>query len=262
MPRQSRTHYYQSHCAPRNRRAGVLLATLALALLLTACGPARPSSRSASGATYVPNSSQRSFTYVAIGASDAFGVGTYDPDRDNWPTVLASLLGPEAHLVNLGIPGETVAEARQTELPVALDAHPALVTVWLGVNDIVQSVPVETYEQQLEALLLALHQHTSARVFVGNIPDLSLLPFFAGQDQAALHEIVVRWNAAIARAVTASGASLVDLYATWNELASHPEYIADDGFHPSTVGAQRLAQVFQSFIAPSLPALRAAVGTP
>jgi lysophospholipase L1-like esterase len=240
----------------------VLLATLALALLLMACGPARPSSRSASGATYVPNSSQRSFTYVAIGASDAFGVGTYDPDRDNWPTVLASLLGPEAHLVNLGIPGETVAEARQTELPVALDAHPALVTVWLGVNDIVQSVPVETYEQQLEALLLALHQHTSARVFVGNIPDLSLLPFFAGQDQAALHEIVVRWNAAIARAVTASGASLVDLYATWNELASHPEYIADDGFHPSTVGAQRLAQVFQSFIAPSLPALRAAVGTP
>ncbi len=210
----------------------------------------------------MPNSSQRSFTYVAIGASDAFGVGTYDPDRDNWPTVLASLLGPEAHLVNLGIPGETVAEARQTELPVALDAHPALVTVWLGVNDIVQSVPVETYEQQLEALLLALHQHTSALVFVGNIPDLSLLPFFAGQDQAALHEIVVRWNAAIARAVTASGASLVDLYATWNELASHPEYIADDGFHPSTVGAQRLAQVFQSFIAPSLPALRAAVGTP
>lgn len=210
----------------------------------------------------MPNSSQRSFTYVAIGASDAFGVGTYDPDRDNWPTVLASLLGPEAHLVNLGIPGETVAEARQTELPVALDAHPALVTVWLGVNDIVQSVRVETYEQQLEALLLALHQRTSARVFVGNIPDLSLLPFFAGQDQAALHEIVVRWNAAIARAVTASGASLVDLYATWNELASHPEYIADDGFHPSTVGAQRLAQVFQSFIAPSLPALRAAVGTP
>jgi lysophospholipase L1-like esterase len=207
-------------------------------------------------------SSQRDFTYVAIGASDAFGVGTDDPAKDNWPTVLAHLLGSDAHLINLGIPGETVAEARRTELPVALDAKPSLVTVWLGVNDIVQSVSVQEYETQLEALLRSLQQQTHAHVFLGNIPDLTLLSFFAGYDQTTLQATISRWNAAIAQAVAASGASLVDLYADWNELATHPEYIAGDGLHPSTEGAKRLAEVFFSHIRPLLATIRSAAGSP
>lgn len=260
MPRQRSLHHHHEIPASRQRRASILLAIAALALLLTACGPAHaPSpSSSSSGAIQSGQSNHRAFTYVAIGASDAFGVGTYDPAHDNWPTVLAGLLGPDAHLVNLGIPGETVAEARQTELPIALDAKPAIVTVWLGVNDIVQSVPVVTYEQQLQALLLSLHQNTNALIYVANIPDLSLLPSFAGENQAALHTTIVQWNAAIAQAVTTSGATLVDLYASWSELANHPEYIASDGFHPSTLGARRLAEVFQKAITPSLPEIRAA----
>ena len=236
----------------------LLLLLVTMAILLAGCGP----SGQATPARPTQASDEHTFTYVAIGASDAFGIGTADPDRDNWPTVLADLLGPGVHLVNLGIPGETVAEARQTELPIALDADPALVTVWLGVNDIVQSIPIDEYQKQLEAMLLSLRQQTHARVYVANIPDLSLLPFFTGYDRAALKAEVIRWNAAIAQAVTASGASLVDIYASWTELAAHPEYIAGDGFHPSTEGAKRLAEVFQSWIAPALPALRAAAGIP
>lgn len=262
MPRQSANHHHIHTFTLRQHRECILLAIAILALLLSACGPLRTSSPatadSASQSSQTNQNGQRGFTYVAIGASDAFGVGTYDPAHDNWPTVLASLLGPDARLVNLGIPGETVAEARRTELPVALDARPDLITVWLGVNDIVQSVPVATYEQQLKAMLLDLHQRTDAHVFVANIPDLSLLPSFTGKDQSALHETIVQWNAAIAQAVAATGATLVDLYSSWRELANHPEYIASDGFHPSTVGARRLAEVFQVAIAPSLPAIRAA----
>ncbi len=234
------------------------MSILTLAALLVACGPAPRSAATA----HQPAISPRDFTYVAIGASDAFGVGTDDPAEDNWPTVLSHLLGSDAHLVNLGIPGETVAEARRTELPVAIDSRPSLVTVWLGVNDIVQSVSVQEYESQLEALLRSLQQQTHAHVFVGNIPDLSLLSFFAGYDQTTLKATISRWNAAIAQAVAATGASLVDLYAGWNELATHPEYIAGDGLHPSTEGAKRLAEVFFSQIRPLLPALRAATGAP
>ena len=252
----------QPSCAHRARqRMGlrvIAMSIFTLAAMLAACGPApRPSAT-----VRQPASSPRDFTYVAIGASDAFGVGTDDPAEDNWPTVLSSLLGSDAHLVNLGIPGETVAEARRTELPVAVDAKPSLVTVWLGVNDIVQSVSVQEYETQLEALLRLLQQQTHAHVFVGNIPDLTLLSFFAGYDQTALKATISHWNAAIAQAVAATGASLVDLYAGWNELAAHPEYIAGDGLHPSTEGAKRLAEVFFSPIRPLLPTLRSATGAP
>ncbi len=195
-------------------------------------------------------------TYVAVGASDAFGVGTGDPSHDNWPTVLSHDLGGSVHLVNLGIPGITVEGARREELPVAIDSHPDIVTVWLAVNDMAASVPLDTYRQELSALLSSLKQTTHARIFVGNLPDLTLLPYFRGADQTVLSKTVQAWNVVIAQVVAAYGVTLVDLYSGWHELALHPEYLAPDGLHPSTVGAQRLAKVFASVIGPSLQGIK------
>lgn len=247
--------------ALRERKPHLLpMLTLPIALLLaftllTGCGAAG-ATRSQAGATNSAInhkiSTTKSITYVAIGASDAFGIGTTDPDRQNWPTVLAGNLGRSIHLINLGIPGETVAQAQQNELPVALDSRPQIVTVWLAVNDITDRVPVATYSQQLQSLLATLHQKTHAQIFVGNIPNLTLLPAFANQDTTALLALVQQWNAAIATACDATGAHLVNLFAQWNELANHPEYISSDGLHPSTIGAQRLADVFAANIEPYL----------
>lgn len=191
-------------------------------------------------------------TYVAIGASDAFGVGTTDPNRDNWPAVLSRKLSSSAqqvHLVNLGIPGATAEMAVRDELPVALDARPAVVTIWLGVNDLDQNVPLDTYIQGLRTLIRALEQSGQAHVFVGNLPELSLLPYFTARDNpVALRQETRQWNAAIAAACAAEGATLVDIFAGWGELASHPEYISQDGLHPSTTGADRLAALFANAI--------------
>jgi lysophospholipase L1-like esterase len=166
--------------------------------------------------------------------------------------VLSHDLGGSVHLVNLGIPGITVAGARKEELPVAVDAHPDVVTVWLAVNDMAASVPLETYREQLNELLHSLKQNTHARIFVGNLPDLTLLPYFSGANQTVLRATVQAWNDTIAEVAAANGATLVDLYSGWQELATHPEYLAIDGLHPSTIGARRLAALFASVIGPSL----------
>ena len=187
-------------------------------------------------------------TYVAVGASDAYGIGTNDPDRLSWPTQLSNALGPSVHLINLGIPGETVAQAQQIEQPIAIDAQPDVITVWLAVNDLADGVPLATYSQQLLALLTALHQGTHARIFVGNIPNLTLLPYFGNQDPTALLTTVQQWNTSIAVICAATDAHLVDIFTSWGELANHPEYISGDGLHPSDLGAQRLAALFASVI--------------
>lgn len=225
-----------------------------LAALLAGC--ARTGGRVAtqgnlSGAANQPTANPYALTYVAIGASDAFGVGTDDPTQDNWPNVLAGELGQlraKVHLINLGIPGSTIANAQDEELPVALDAHPDIVTVWLAVNDLADNVPLATYTSQLNALLAALRAQTHARVFVGNLPDLTLLPYFSNRDPGTLRATVAAWNAAIARACAANGATLVDLHAYGDALSQHPEYLAPDGLHPSTQGAQALAGVFARVI--------------
>lgn len=219
------------------------------AILLAGCGPF--------GATQPPHTSAlttrhtaaiaatpRTITYVAIGASDAFGVGTDDPATDSWPNVLANKLGDNVHLVNLGIPGELAGQAIQNELPIALDAHPNLVTVWLAVNDLAGDIPLGTYQQQLTSLLASLRQRTDAHIFVANLPDLSALPAFSQYDPAVLRARIQQWNAVIAASAASYGAVLVDLYGFGAEIAAHPEYIAPDGLHPSTLGAIQLAEVF------------------
>lgn len=188
--------------------------------------------------------SHYSLTYVAIGASDAYGIGTQEPIEQSWPTLVASTLGSDVHLVNLGIPGETVADALTSEVPIAEDAAPDVITVWLGVNDLEAQVALGTYRAQLLQLLTALKQGTHATIFVGNLPDLTLLPFFAGGEQDALRQVVQSWNDVIAEVVAATGAHLIDLFAQWADLAQHPSYISRDGLHPSVSGARRLAAIF------------------
>ena len=116
-------------------------------------------------------------------------------------------------------------------------------TVWLAVNDLNARVPLERYAADLDRLLGALAS-TRARVLVGNVPDLARLPVFSGRDQARVRAEVDRWNQVIATTAERHGARVVDLHSRWNELAEHPEYVAQDGFHPSSEGYARLAELF------------------
>jgi lysophospholipase L1-like esterase len=199
-------------------------------------------------ATTSASSSPRPLTYVAIGASDTVGVGADAPEQESWPVVLHKRLPLDSQLVNLGISGSLLHQALDQQLPVALDSAPDLVTVWLAVNDYGARVPLEPYRADLNTLLGELRAKTRATVLVGNVPDLSALPAAGRFDL----RFVDRWNAAIDEVVRQHGATLVDLRSTWTEVREHPEYISSDGFHPSTTGYRRLADLFYASAAPAL----------
>jgi len=146
-------------------------------------------------------------------------------------------------VINLGINGSTVARALQEQLEPAVDARPDLVTVWLAANDLNSRTPLERYAVGLDQMLSRLAP-TGACVLVGNLPDLTLAPMYARSDAATLRAGLARWNAAIADVAARHGARVVDLFARWQELAEHPEYVSADGFHPSSEGHARLAELF------------------
>jgi len=202
---------------------------LGLLLASTACMPSTPPSRP--------------LTYVAIGASDAVGVGANDPETEGWVPRLGARLGPNVRVVNLGVSGSTLAQALDEQLGPALDARPDVVTVWLAVNDLNAQVPLAQYAADLDTLLGRL-EATHAKVLVGNVPDVGRLAAYRGVDPGPLDADVSRWNQAIADTAARHGATLVDLYARWQEVADHPEYLSQDGFHPSADGYARLAEVF------------------
>jgi lysophospholipase L1-like esterase len=201
-----------------------------MALLVSACSAA---------------AQPRPITYVAIGASDAVGIGATNPETDGWVPRFGSRLGSNVHVVNLGVSGSTLSQALQEQLGPALDAQPDVITVWLAVNDLNARVPLDQYAADLDTLLAQLQQ-THARVLVGNVPDLAALAAYRGIDPEPLRAEVDAWNEVIADAAARHGATLVDLHGQWQEIAAHPEYVSSDGFHPSDEGYQALADLFAS----------------
>ncbi len=232
--------------ARRSTRGRMLFLVVLFSFCFTACTlPFSSENQTTKGPLAVQKMPAAHQLYVAIGASDTFGIGTDDPRTENWPADLTNLLGNDTRLVNLGIPDIHAHEALNAELPVALDAHPNLVTVWLAVNDLADQVPVSSYEQDLNHLVSSLRTSLPhARIAVANVPDLSYLPRFQNENHQLLEQQIQEYNTVIAKVVARNQVTLVDLYQLANQLATHPEYISGDGFHPNELGYTLLAQVF------------------
>src|SRR5437879_7422629 len=112
-------------------------------------------------------------TYVALGASDAVGVGSNQPGSQGYVPLLAAKLPKGSHRVNLGISGIQVHAALTEELPIALSTSPRLVTIWLVVNDFIGGVTYENYIHDLDTLLSQLHSYAHATVVMASLPDLT-----------------------------------------------------------------------------------------
>lgn len=187
--------------------------------------------------------------YVALGASDAVGVGATRPQREGWVPLVFAELPEGAQLVNLGVSGATLGQVLDGQLPPALDAGPRWVTIWPGPNDLRAGVDLDLFTAQLDTLLERLTSMERGRqrptIAVLNLPDLRAVPVFARGDRVALDTRVREWNAAITASVARAGEGviLIDLYASWDELAAHPEYVSADGFHPSNAGYRRIADI-------------------
>ncbi len=186
-------------------------------------------------------------TYVALGASDAVGVGSSQPGAQGYVPLLAERLPKGSHLINLGVSGIHLSEALVQEVPIALSTSPKLITIWLVANDFVAGVAYESYMKYLHALLNQLRISTTARIVMANLPDLTRLPFFAHltpAQKSKMYTEIQRWDANIAKVAEHYSVTVVDLLKEESQLTAHPEYVSTDGFHPSPSGYIQLANYF------------------
>ena len=234
--------------------AGAALAPAALASLAAGCAQGQPRTADTAPASSTnvapptPTPAVRPpLTYVAIGASDAAGVGVENPQQDSWVAVLSRRLPQPSRLVNLGIPGVRLFEALEVEVPPALEAQPDLITIWLVVNDILGGVTLDRYRADLDRMLSQLKSGTRARIAIGNVPNAPDSMQALGVPAAERPVVAERWNAAISEAARTHGATLVDLHRRW-PVGQHPEYIGPDRLHPTVVGYRTLAETFHQVL--------------
>lgn len=181
--------------------------------------------------------------YVALGASDAVGIGAVPLDNGYVFLVEEGIEGRcgRTELRNLGIPGAHISSIGDEPLEIALNLMPEVVTIWTGANDLVGGDPVEGFESELQSMLERLQTETSAVLLIGTLPALEQLPAFADDpDPDVTAERVSAYNAAIRRQAEQHGAAVVDLAS----LTVDDVLVSADGFHPSNEGHAEIARRF------------------
>ncbi len=126
-------------------------------------------------------SQPREILYLALGASDAAGVGAVPPTEGYVFRIEDELEErvDDVRLVNLGVPGADVALIERTlEGFLATGQEPDLVTLWAGPNDVIRGDDPEDFEKDLADILEQLRDETDAVIVMANVPDLTELPGF------------------------------------------------------------------------------------
>ena len=238
------------------------LAVAALALVLGACGgppasPARSPVVTPSPSRSPASANGATLRYVALGDSYTIGTSVTVPER--WPDQLVVQV-PELELVaNLGVNGFTSADLIAVELPQLGGLRPDIVTILIGVNDVVQGVPEATYRRNVTVILDQVVTLVGAnRVVVVTTPDYTVTPAGADYgDPAAMAAGIRANNAIITELAAARGIAVVDIHDISLEAAFDRSLVASDGLHPS--GAQyarwveRIAPLVIPLLDPAAP---------
>jgi lysophospholipase L1-like esterase len=194
--------------------------------------------------------------YVALG--DSYTIGTSVGEHERWPNQLAER-EPRLELVaNLGVNGFTSRDLIEIELPQLDTLRPEFLTVLIGVNDVVQGVPADTYRRNVVRILRdAVDRVGAQRVLVVTTPDYTVTPSGSDYGDPAQQAAAIRENNAIlTEAAQALGIEAVDIHDISLEAATNQSLVAFDGLHPS--GAQYARWVER--IQPSVAALLDAPG--
>ncbi len=193
--------------------------------------------------------------YVALG--DSFTIGTSVTAPERWPNQLVARL-PRLDLVaNLGVNGYTSQDLIDVELPQLDDLRPEFLTVLIGVNDVVQGVPEDTYAgTSRRSSTTSCGRVGASRILVVTTPDYTVTPAGADYGDPARQAAAIRAdNATITELATTRGITVVDIHDLSLRAATDRSLVAGDGLHPSgavpRLWVDRLTPVISALVARS-----------
>jgi len=175
--------------------------------------------------------------YIALG--DSYTIGTGVGHRDRWPDQLVAALGPNEPTIdlvaNLGVNGYTTGDLIRHELPALDRLRPEVVTLLIGVNDVVRGIATTAYVANLRTILDELVGRVGAeRIVTVAVPDYTVTPAGADYgDPAQRHDGIVAANTAMAREAADRGVAFVDIFDVSLLARDDRTLVAADGLHPS-----------------------------
>lgn len=172
-----------------------------------------------------------SLKYVALGDSLSAGVGSEDPQQTlvyQYALHLAENV-LQVDVVNLAVPGATTEDVIQNQIPAVIAQQPDYITLLIGINDLHNRVPPETFRSNFKVILSHLITQTKANILIMNLPYLGSGKLVYPPYNFLLDYRTKQFNDIIADLSTEKRIHLVNLYGA-------PVIYSSDQFHPSGAG--------------------------
>ena len=176
--------------------------------------------------------------YLALGDSYTIGTGASAKAR-NYPSILAARLtkaiGRKVGLTNPAVNGFTTLDLIANELGHVDRLKPQLVSILIGVNDIVQGRTAEQYRTSLVRIYdrVAALGLPPGRVVAISIPNWSEVPAAVTfGDKVALRRLTDTFNSFAQREAEKRGFPWIDITAVSTSAMGSPGWISSDQLHP------------------------------
>ena len=163
--------------------------------------------------------------YLALGDSYTIGTGASGAAH-SWPAIVAKRL--KAELTNPAVNGFTTLDLIRDELPYLESVKPDLVSILIGVNDLVQGRTVEQYA----ASLRPIYQAVTGQVAAISIPNWSVVPAARDfGDPNRLRTLTESFNKVAEDLARSHGFTWIDITEV-STSGSGEGWISDDRLHP------------------------------
>ncbi len=197
---------------------------IATAFILCGCEDSDTSKSLGAGYDFGDNNPN---LYLAVGDSITYGSASA-----SYPDILSSMLGKP--VINEGIRGERTRSGA-SRIGDELSAYsPGFLLIMYGANDVVHQYSPDRVKEELRIIIqTAKENHT--------IPVIATITPHIAHRERIFNPLVKELNTRIRRLAKEEGIRLVELQ---NIFDQHPEYIGDDGLHPTDEGLSIIAAQF------------------
>ena len=188
--------------------------------------------------------------FLALGDSYTIGTGASDESK-SWPRIIASRLGAE--LTNPAVNGYTTLDLIREELPYLDRVTPDLVSILIGVNDLVQGRSADGYRGSLRTIYakVASLELPHGRVAAVSIPSWHYVPAAADFGGAKQVEALTGAFNDVARAEAAARDFLwIDIGPASSSRIGSEGWIASDRLHPGDAQYAAWADAIWTVVGP------------
>jgi lysophospholipase L1-like esterase len=197
------------------------------------------------------------FSYLALG--DSYTIGESVPLTENFPYQTVSRLRKAgiqiADPVIIAVTGWTTDELAVAIRERNIRETFSVVTLLIGVNNQYRGRSLDNYKEEFASLLnqaIVFANGHPRHVVVVSIPDWGVTPFAEGRDRAQIAREIDAYNGAAKEMALAHKCGWLDITDSTRANGHNPEYLAEDGLHPSgkeyAVWAERLAPVLEKIL--------------